>query len=447
MTPSYDSGPTGAYGPHEDWRPPGTEDRRPSPGAGDWRPSPGAGDPRPSPGAEDWRPSPGADDPRPSTGGGEWRPSPGAGDPRPSIGGGDWRPSTEAEEAMAAAVAAGDQIAYLKALSDEALYLPITPAAAAGREPVTLATSPAGGTTYVLAWTSGPALPPEVQAVRRTPLFEVVHAIQERGWGIAVDPGLPVQAYLSPDAVRTLPPWEPEWWPLDDALRRAVLAEDREAYMAALLEAHLVLPLPTEEELAAANPQPDPDDPEAAYWTVVRTDRIVPSISRDVTDPEFPWWRAELVDGREIIFAFTSVAHMQAEVGDREWVSVPFVDIVVAWPENEPESGPQSRPRTGSQSGAGGWAGSGSQSGAGGWAGSGSQSGARSRQQTGADSGAGSWSQAAPRGGATSGPEGRPALRLNPGGTNGVELPPEALAEMYKLFMAALHEKHTARGE
>ncbi|MER7275068.1 SseB family protein [Dactylosporangium sp. NPDC000244] len=414
MTPSYDSGPAGAYGPHDDWRPPGTDDRRPSPGAGDWRPSPGADSPQPSPGAEDWRPSPGAGDPRPS---------PGADGPRPSIGGGDWRPSTEAEEAMAAAVAAGDQIAYLKALSDEALYLPITPAAAAGREPVTLATSPAGGTTYVLAWTSGPALPPEVQAVRRTPLFEVVHAIQERGWGIAVDPGLPVQAYLSPDAVQTLPPWEPEWWPLDDALRRAVLAEDREAYMAALLEAHLVLPLPTEEELAAANPQPDPDDPEAAYWTVVRTDRIVPSISRDVTDPEFPWWRAELVDGREIIFAFTSVAHMQAEVGDREWVSVPFVDIVVAWPENESESGPQSRPRTGASSGAGGWAASGSQS------------------------GAGSWSQTAPRGGSQGGATSGPALRLNPGGTNGMELPPEALAEMYKLFMAALHEKHTARDE
>ncbi|WP_433613758.1 SseB family protein [Dactylosporangium sp. CA-139114] len=343
------------------------------------------------------------------------------------VGGGQWRPSTEAEEAMAAAVAAQDQIAYLKALSDEALYLPITPAAAAGREPVTLATSPADGTTYVLAWTSGPALPPEVQAVRRAPLFEVVHAIQERGWGIAVDPGLPVQAYLSPDAVRTLPPWEPEWWPLDDALRRAVLAEDREAYMAALLEAHLVLPLPTEEELAAASPRPDPDDPEAAYWTVVRTDRIVPSISRDVTDPEFPWWRAELVDGREIIFAFTSVAHMQAEVGDREWVSVPFIDIVVAWPESDSASGPQS--------GAGSWSQGGSRSGAGSW----SQGGSRS--------GAGSWSRTAPAGGAGDGSQGRPGLRLNPGGTNGVELPPDALAEMYKLFMAALHEKHTARDE
>ncbi|MEU7870722.1 SseB family protein [Dactylosporangium sp. NPDC049140] len=290
-----------------------------------------------------------------------------------------WRPSTEAEEAMAAAVAAGDEIAYCKALSDEALYVPISPAAAAGREPVTLATSPAGGVTYVLAWTSGAALPPEIPYVRRTPLFEVVHAIQERGWGIAVDPGLPLQAFLSPEAVRTLPPWEPEWWPLDDALRRAVLAEDREAYMAALLEAHLLLPLPTEQELAEANPQPDPDDPEAAYWTVVRTDRIVPSISRDVTDPEFPWWRTELVDGREVVFAFTSVAHLQAELGDREWVAVPFIDIVVAWPESSGEGGA--------------------------------------------------------------------ALRLNPGGTNGMELPHDALAEMYRLFLVAMQERNRPRDD
>jgi hypothetical protein len=283
-----------------------------------------------------------------------------------------WRPSTEAEEAMTAAVAAGDQIAYLKALSDEALYLPISPGAAAGREPVTLATSVAGGVTYVLAWTSGAALPPEIPAVRRAPLFEVVHAVAGLGWGIAVDPGLPLQAFLSPDAVRTLPPWEPEWAPLDDVLRRAVADEDREAYMAALLEARLLLPLPTEAELAEANPQPDPENPDD-YWTPVRTDRVVPSISRDVTDPEFPWWRTGRVDGEEVIFAFTSVPTMQAEVGDREWIAVPFVDIVVAWPEDGP------------------------------------------------------------------------GLRLNPGSTNGVELPPTALAEMYRLFLAAMREKNRPR--
>ncbi|GAA2345703.1 SseB family protein [Dactylosporangium salmoneum] len=291
----------------------------------------------------------------------------------------DWRPTTEAEEAMAAAVATGDQLAYCKALAEEALYLPITPAAAAAREPVTLATSQAGGVTYVLAWTSGAVLPPEIPAVRRAPLFELVHSIAGLGWGIAVDPGLPLQAFLSPDAVRTLPPWEPEWAPLDDALRRAVSAGDRDAYMGALLDAHLLLPLPTEEEIAAAVPPPDAPDPDE-YWTAVRTDRILPSVSRDITDPEFPWWRTERVDGSPVIFAFSSQAQLQAEVGDRDWIAVRFVDIVVAWPGLEDTT----------------------------------------------------------LGG---------ALRINPGGANGVELPAEALAAMYELVLAALHEKNRPREE
>ncbi|GAA3291644.1 hypothetical protein GCM10020218_064870 [Dactylosporangium vinaceum] len=281
-----------------------------------------------------------------------------------------WRPTTEAEEGMAAAAGAGDELAYLRALSAEALYLPVSPAAAAGREPVTLATSRAGGVTYVLAWTSGSVLPPEIPAVRRTPLFELLPVIAPLGWGIAVNPGRPLQAFLSPDAIRTLPPWEPEWYPLDDRLRRAVAAEDREASMAALLEAHLLLPLPTEEELTTDAPGGgEPGD----YWTAVRTDRIVATVSRDITDPEFPWWRTERADGLEVILAFTSVASMQAELGDREWISVPFVDIVVAWPQD---------------------------------------------------------------GG---------ALRVNPGGGNGIELPAEALRAMYQLVLAALHEKHRPR--
>ncbi|WP_433215108.1 SseB family protein [Dactylosporangium sp. CS-047395] len=226
---------------------------------------------------------------------------------------GTWRP---AMAAVAAAVAAGDQVAYLEALSAEALYLPVTARAAAGREPVSLATSPLAGVTYVPAWTSASDLPPEVEAVRRWPLFELVHAIAGLGWGIAVDPGLPAQAYLTPDAVRTLPPWEAEWWPLDDALRRAVAAEDRERYTAALLDAQLLLPLPGEP--AAGE-----------YWTAVRTD-----VSRDVTDPEFAWWRTERADGQPIVLAFTSPPHLQAELGDHDWIAVPFVDIAVACPRD-----------------------------------------------------------------------------------------------------------------
>jgi hypothetical protein len=279
--------------------------------------------------------------------------------------------TTEAEAAMAAAVAAGDQIAYLKALSGESLVLPITPEAAAGREPVRFATSEAFGVKYVLAFTSGPALPPHVEHVRRAPLFEIVHAVADLGWGLAVDPGLSLQSFLAPEAVRDLKAWEPVWTPLDFALRKAVEADDRDAYMAALLEGSLVLPLPTDEELALdGDPEPVAAAP-AGYWTAVPSDQQPSAVvSRDVTDPEFPWWRTERVDGVPLILAFTSVAHLQAELGDRDWIVVGFIEIVASWPE-----------------------------------------------------------------------EGF-GLRLNPGGTNGMELPAEALRAMYDLFLAAMSEKN-----
>ncbi|GAA0726642.1 SseB family protein [Dactylosporangium roseum] len=284
------------------------------------------------------------------------------------VSGTGWRPTTEAEEAMAAAVAAGDQLAYLQAVSQAALILPITAGAADGREKVTWMTAEAGGEKYVVAFTSGPALPPEFRHLRRSPLFEVVRFIADLGWGLAVDPGLPVRSMLTPQAVRDLLAWEPEWAPLDFALGAAVRAEDREAYLSRLIDAELLLPLPTQEELA-----PEPASEPADYWTAVRTDSAV--VSRDVTDPEFPWWRAERVDGVPVILAFTSLPYLQSELGDREWVTVGFVEIVASWPED---------------------------------------------------------------GG---------ALRLNPGGANGMELPAEAMRAMYDAFLTAVEDKNRRRDE
>lgn len=286
---------------------------------------------------------------------------------------GAWEPASEAETAMAAAVAAHDEIAYLKALSDESLWLPVTAEAAGGREPVRWATSAAFGVTYVLAFTSAAALPAEARHVRRTPLFEIVHAAAELGWGLAVDPGLPLQSFLAPQVMLDLKAWEPVWTPLDFALRKAVEADDRDAYMGALLDGALVLPLPAEEELAPP-PGVEPAAP-SDYWTAVASDPQVSAvISRDVTDPEFPWWRTERVDGLPLILGFTSVAHLQAELGDRDYVVVGFVEVVAAV--------------------------------------------------------------------VAAGPQDGGGLRLNPGGTNGVELPAEALRAMYELFLAALSEKH-----
>ncbi|GIH14068.1 SseB family protein [Rugosimonospora africana] len=269
----------------------------------------------------------------------------------------DWQPATEAETAMAAAALDRDQTAYLRALGGTALVLPVTGAAAAGREPANWATSVARGTTYVLAFTSIAALPPgPPMVVRRSPVFDVVRAITELGCGLAVDPGLPIQAFFTPEAVADLREWEPECQPLDAALRAAVAADDRDAYLGALLGARLVLPLPTEADAELeAEPEPESewtgsagagswtaagsgpgDQPPADYWTAVRSDRPfveASAVSRDVTDPEFPWWRTERLDGEPVILAFTSAARMEAELGEREWVEPTFIETVAAWPD------------------------------------------------------------------------------------------------------------------
>jgi hypothetical protein len=290
------------------------------------------------------------------------------------VPGTDWQPATEAEAAMAAAVRDGDQTAYLRALAGTALVLPITGPAAAGREPVTWATSVARGTTWVLAFTSLAALPPGLaNVVRRCPAFDVARAVAELGCGLAVDPGLPIQAFLTPEATADLREWEPEWQPLDGALRAAVAADDRDAYLRALLGARLVLPLPSEADAELDEPEPEAEwtgsagagsweatagagswaasagagslaasagagDRPSDYWTAVRSDpptRQASAVSRDVTDPEFPWWRTERVDGEPVILAFTSAARMQSELGDREWVEPTFIETVAAWPDWE----------------------------------------------------------------------------------------------------------------
>jgi hypothetical protein len=275
----------------------------------------------------------------------------------------DWQPATEAEAAMAAAVRDGDQTAYLRALAGTALVLPVTGPAAAGRAPVTWATSVARGTTWVLAFTSVAALPPGLaNVVRRGPAFDVARAVTELGCGLAVDPGLPIQAFLTPEATADLREWEPEWQPLDGALRAAVAADDRDAYLRALLGARLVLPLPSEADAELDEPEPEAEwtgsagagswaatagpgsraasagtgDQPSDYWPAVRSaqpTREASAVSRDVTDPEFPWWRTERVDGEPVILAFSSPARMQSELGDREWVEPTFVETVTAWPD------------------------------------------------------------------------------------------------------------------
>ncbi len=289
----------------------------------------------------------------------------------------DWAPQTEAEAELLRAVGVRDQLAYLEALSQSPLLLPLTSPAGdgvlsdgvlSGQEPVRWATVLVDGTHYVLAFTSRLAMPPGTRAepVRIAPLFDLAPTLAGFGYGLAVDPGLPIQVFMSPAALADLRAYEPLWSPLESALRMAVHDADAQGYVKALLDGALILPLPEPGDgEAPVAPAPGGD-----YWSSVgRSDPVLDRFSRDITDPAFPWWRTRRVDGAPVILAFTTPVRMQAEVGERDWVEVPFLAVVNAWPDREC------------------------------------------------------------------------ALRLNPGGTNGMELTGEALADMREAYLTAVREQ------
>ena len=98
----------------------------------------------------------------------------------------------------AAAHRAGDLGACCVLLTRGRLVLPISAAAAAGREPPSLPTAEADGTTWLVAYTSAEAM----QAVTGEPHFTTVALAElaagwpDPRWGLAVDPGLDVHLQL-----------------------------------------------------------------------------------------------------------------------------------------------------------------------------------------------------------------------------------------------------------
>jgi hypothetical protein len=244
---------------------------------------------------------------------------------------GGWVPGTEAETGMAQAVATRDQLAFLAALSRGALLLPLLEPVRVEQDLVRWPTVVVDGTRYVVAFTSRAAMPPSARGdvVRVSPLFDVVEGLAGHGYGLAVDLGLPIQVFLSPAALSDLGGYEALWTPREAALRTAVRTDDAPGYLAALVDGSVVLPLPLPGDGEAPRPVATGE-----YWTAVhRTDPEFAPFTRDITDPAFPWWRTERADGRPVVLGFTTPVRMQAEVGERDWIEVPFLDVVSAWPD------------------------------------------------------------------------------------------------------------------
>ncbi|GGM60568.1 hypothetical protein GCM10011608_52050 [Micromonospora sonchi] len=216
-----------------------------------------------------------------------------------------WQPSTATERALLAAVEAGDQTAFHTELAAGPLLLPVSPTAAVD-EPVGWPTGRHEGVTHVVAYTSPMAiaagLPGQSVSYRVSALADLAVDWPDDRWVLAIDAGLPIGVRLTADELRTLaaPAVEAE-----RPLREAVQRQDPDALMAALLRAELVLPL-------------RPDGP----------------ATRDLADPEFPWWGLPDEQGRTSLPVFTSEARLRQALGDHDSVVVSSLQLTGHWPDS-----------------------------------------------------------------------------------------------------------------
>jgi hypothetical protein len=217
----------------------------------------------------------------------------------------DWQPATGPETAMLAAAEAGDRAALLAALVSGPLLMPVSPAAAAGHETAAWPTGTLDGATHVLAFTSPAAiaacLPGQSVSFRMDSVADLIAAWPDPSWVLAVDPGLPIGVRLTAAELRALPDLAVAG---EEALRDAISRGNPDALTAALLQSEMIVPL-------------RPDGPP----------------TRDLADPDFPWWVLPDANGQATLPVFTSEERLHQALGDHDLVVVSSLQLAESWPD------------------------------------------------------------------------------------------------------------------
>ncbi|WP_248961051.1 SseB family protein [Sphaerisporangium perillae] len=121
---------------------------------------------------------------------------------------GEWEPASPFEEGLGSAFAAGDLALCLALLRLAEFALPISPDAAAGREPVAWPTVTDDERTWMPAYTSAEAMEAALGGVtayhRIVTMTELAAGWPDPRWGLAVNAGLPVHFFLESGTVARL---------------------------------------------------------------------------------------------------------------------------------------------------------------------------------------------------------------------------------------------------
>jgi hypothetical protein len=119
-----------------------------------------------------------------------------------------WEPAGPFEEDLGAAFAKGELALCLALLRNAGFALPISPAAAAGEEPVAWPTVADDERTWIVAYTSFEAMLAASGEVTRdcriVSVAELAAGWPDLRWGLAVNPGLPVSFFLESGTVARL---------------------------------------------------------------------------------------------------------------------------------------------------------------------------------------------------------------------------------------------------
>ncbi len=112
----------------------------------------------------------------------------------------DWEPAIDVEAAMRDALAAGDQERYFQILGRADLVLPVAASGRTDHAPADWGTWTTGNRTHVLAFTSVRSMTMCVRAPGTTHRVLSFHALAAEWpnfeWWLAINPGLPIEAYL-----------------------------------------------------------------------------------------------------------------------------------------------------------------------------------------------------------------------------------------------------------
>jgi SseB protein N-terminal domain len=239
-----------------------------------------------------------------------------------------WQPANPTERAMAEAMSAGDGAAYFREVESAELLLPAftTDGNGGGQRFVTRDIL---GDTYLLVYTSVEGLASQLRGLadgyRTTSYEELSRGWPVPQWRLAINHGLPIDAYMSIDAVA-------------DAARGELAVPTGDELLASAAADHARAGMTPDEIDAALVAAARRGDVDEYIETLMSVPVLIPTAAEvdgpaDILEPEFPW-RAVNTGTEPVIEVFTSDAALQvAYPGLVPYVTVAAAIAVAAMPE------------------------------------------------------------------------------------------------------------------